>query len=90
MSSVIDDGGAAFPQPGVYHPDHGVMPVNAFYDAGGMSLRDAFAIAALQGWAAGRNNGDEFNVVSQSGPDFVATSCYAYADAMIKAREVKP
>lgn len=52
----------------------------------GMTLRDWFAGMALQGWAAGRNNGDSFNASSSSDPTYVAASCYAYADAMIKEK----
>lgn len=49
--------------------------------------RDNFAAAALQGWAAGRNNGDAFGERSSSSLEFVAESCFKYADAMLKESE---
>lgn len=50
----------------------------------GMTLRDRFAIGALQGWLADRNNHDE-----QSW-NTIANSCYVAADAMLKARKKVP
>lgn len=46
------------------------------------TLRDRFAMAALQGMLA--SNGADWDI----GPDklFTAQECYQYADAMIKAR----
>ena len=49
----------------------------------GLSKREYFAAAALQGWAAGRNNGAEFGDAGRSTPEFVAESCFRYADAML-------
>ena len=46
-----------------------------------ISLRDEFAKAALQGWAAGRNQNME-----HTDPASVAHSCYGYADAMLAER----
>ena len=48
------------------------------YIGGGMTLRDWFAGQALAGLA------------SSSHPDRAATLAYQCADAMLKAREVKP
>ncbi len=77
MSAPIDTGGPAFPDNSLEYPSD---------QRGGMSLRDYFAAHALSGWAAGRNNGDAFNSPDSSKADFVAASCYLYADAMIVAR----
>lgn len=64
---TINDGGPAFPTPaGVQHND-------------GMTLRDYFAAAALQGLMASRNFLDEYD-----GP-----YVYEIADAMLKSREAK-
>lgn len=54
-----------------------------------MRLRDYFAAQAMNGWAAGRNNGMDFFRVDGSGTDmnYVAESSYRLADAMMKARE---
>lgn len=68
MSQPINDGGPAFPTPaGVQHND-------------GMTLRDYFAAAALQGLLC--NGGG-------ASWDDDATHAYLCADAMIKARETK-
>lgn len=49
---------------------------------GGMSLRDYFAAAALQGFCAFRaNSGEDFD------PLECAEDSYMMADAMLKARE---
>ena len=47
-----------------------------------MSMRQAYKLAALQGWAAGRNVAME-----QSNPARIAEQCGAYADAMIREDE---
>ena len=71
MSKPINDG-PAFPTPvGVQHND-------------GMTLRDYFAAAALQGLLASIQPNQLW-----SGDD-VAITCYRTADAMLKAREAKP
>ena len=66
--STIDNGGPAFP-----------VGSGDMRDPVGMSLRDYFAAAAMQGICA-------------SGPmitdDVIALEAYSIADAMIKAREV--
>ena len=80
------DGGPAFPDGGQH--DY----------TGGMTLRDYFAAAALQGYMsiqdertyAGR--GDEFKELSVKEWQEAllltdAKLCYRYADAMLKARE---
>jgi hypothetical protein len=69
MSAPINDGGPAFPTPpGVQHND-------------GMTLRDYFAAAALQGMLSD---------ACIAGSDLqLAENAYSYADAMLKAREAK-
>jgi len=69
--SEIDDGGLAFP--------------SEYYAEQGMTLRDYFAAAALQGFLAGRN----INALDCSfyTCEKAAKSCYGYADAMIEARK---
>jgi hypothetical protein len=48
----------------------------------GMSLRDYFAAAALQGLMA--------RIVYEPACAGTAADCYAFADAMLAQREVKP
>lgn len=67
----INDGGPAFPMG--YHRDGNDA------DHFGMTLRDYFAAAALQGSIACVGSGGDWN-------DF-AKDAYKYADAMLKARE---
>lgn len=77
----LGDGGHAFPQPGVYDASRDqVNPVGAYYDAGGMTLRDYFAGQELS----------KVNAVSvcdiPSAYDRAAEHCYRMADAMLKVR----
>ena len=70
MSVPINDGGPAFPTPaGVQHND-------------GMTLRDYFAAAALQGMMAEYDPEDELE-------HHIAKWSYEAAAAMLKAREAK-
>ena len=71
MSNKINDGGPAFPVPS--------LAVDS-----GMTLRDYFAAAALQGILSNTEASKAWNESD------VARFCYFQADAMIKAREVKP
>ena len=84
MSAPINNGGSAFPLPASTMPNGGHQ-----WHEYGMTLRDWFAGQALQGYLAGRNNN-----LSENPSNFTAQKacrdCYAYADAMIAAREVKP
>jgi hypothetical protein len=50
----------------------------------GMTLRDYFAAKALQGWLAMYAND---TLERTPPPESAATIAYAYADAMLKARE---
>jgi len=76
MSNQINDGGPAFPSPPSQHS-------NGFYSTGnGMTLRDYFAAAALQGiLARGQSLSSKKDEVLEA---------FKYSDAMLKAREVKP
>lgn len=85
-----DDGGRAFPEPGVWDGNRDtVNPVGAYYDAGGMSLRDYFAAKALPA-IIGRLDGRGLLMEQQQG-DFSRYAWVAYklADAMI-AERAKP
>ena len=66
--SSINDGGPAFPIVGKFN---------------GMSIRDYFAAAALQGLLISSPDAD-------CGMKGYVMDAYQYADAMLKAREVKP
>ena len=70
----MTNGGSAFPIPEVgEHKSHSVAVSNP-----GMSLRDYFAAAALQGMLAGHASG--------SHDSEYALEAYQYADEMLKAR----
>ena len=70
-TKMINDGGPAYPMG--YHPEGNSA------DHFGMTIRDYFAAAALQG-----------NLIEPTASnDDVAKWAYSLADAMIKARECK-
>ena len=71
MTNQINDGGPAFPVPS--------LAVGS-----GMTLRDYFAAAALQGLMAVHTSGGCLV------DDLYAKYAYDLADAMLKRREVKP
>ena len=71
--SKIDDGGAAFP-----HQPYNCDSMNWSDGSQGMTLRDYFAAAALQGILA--------NPIDVS-PATVVKASYEYADAMLAARK---
>ena len=80
MSHKINDGGQAFPR--------AVQFDDAFINGHGMTLRDYFAAAALNGLLGN----SEFHVaadVESEIPNAIAKYAYEAADAMLKAREVK-
>ena len=74
MSEPINDGGPAFPCEEQIRCNGEVCDIRKFT---GMTLRDYFAAAALQGLMASRNFLDEYD----------GSSVYEIADAMLKARE---
>ena len=91
MSEPINDGGPAFPQAqcqrcGIDHQAHSELD-------SGMTLRDYFAAKAMT--AIGRTylttteHGESVDTLGK--PTFAeeARRCYAWADAMLKAREAK-
>lgn len=49
----------------------------------GMTMRQYYKAAALQGWAAGRNAGSTMVEGDLSEPMRVANACARYADAML-------
>ena len=70
--STVNDGGPAYPVPGM-HSDP---------DYHGMSLRDRFALSAMQALIGTRHadyQGDD-------GPEIVSEDAYTVADAMLRAR----
>ena len=77
MTNQINDGGPAFPN----------VPSDPQYSDWdrGMTLRDYFAAAALQGFLAASHTIGNCPV-----NDLYAMHAYNLADAMLKAREVKP
>jgi hypothetical protein len=79
MSSLINDGGPAFPSVGEGFG-------NPSYSAPGMTLRDWFAGQALAG-AVGFSPSNPFRKYDQ--PEDVAAACYRFADAVLAAREGK-
>lgn len=70
----MKDGGSAFPC------RKGANPVRAY---SGMSLRDYFAAAALQGMFSNPS----WDAQQVSDPKRAAFSAYNYADAMLRERE---
>ena len=76
MNNQINDGGPAFPvSPEIYNGT-GLC---------GMTLRDYFAAAALQGLIASRGSMSTRFLAEDD-----ASYVFEIADAMIRAREVKP
>ena len=90
----IDDGGLAFPS----HEAGPATDPRSQISGGGMSLRDYFAAKAMQSIllavstntdaAMALDEGAGTNRVSHT--DRMALEAYSVADAMIKARAVKP
>jgi len=71
--SKIDDGGTAFPTE---------------YNDSGMTLRDYFAAAALQGEVGGEDFGGEISLFrSAENAQLMARRAYRLADAMLAARK---
>ena len=77
MNETINDGREAFPRP------HSVFPSgNIEHGSAGMTLRDYFAAAAMQGLLA-------YAIHSNPNADVIAEWAYEQADAMLSARERK-
>lgn len=77
---IRKDGGPAFPQ----QEFQKIGDVAEGKSVGGMSLRDYFAAAALQGALAGRNAAIK-TAIENAGE--VSKQCFLLADAMLKERE---
>jgi hypothetical protein len=71
--SNTNTGGPAFPFPAYTYPNGEIN-----HGEGGMTLRDYFAAKALQGFIS---RGGTYHA------EFDADRAYAFADAMLKARE---
>jgi len=82
MSAPINDGGPAFPEVRVRDGDNYNAPTKIYYP--GMTLRDYFAAAALQGICSSRSHSDLKGHAMAS-----AKVSYDLADALLKAREAK-
>ena len=80
MNNQINDGGPAFPVSSEIYNGTGLC---------GMTLRDYFAAAALQGLLGNSEFHVETDVESEI-PNAIATYAYQAADSMLKAREAKP
>jgi hypothetical protein len=77
MNNQINDGGPAFPR-----DTHMDKEIGLYVQQTGMTLRDYFAAAALQGiLARGQSLSSKRDEVVEA---------FQYSDAMLKAREVKP
>lgn len=76
MSNQINDGGPAFAR-----DSHMDKQIGLYVQQQGMSLRDYFAAAIMQGLMA-----SQCEVTDDPYPIYA----YKIADAMLKAREVKP
>lgn len=87
-SDSINDGGPAFPHAitGTSEDEHGSaqLDVNSFR---GMSLRDYFAAAALQGMLTTDRPSDSKPWCSDALYEKCAYRAYGIADAMLKARQ---
>ena len=79
MSQPINDGGSAFPYKRQIRCNGEVID---YVMESGMTIRDYFAAAALQGMMAEYDPEDELE-------HHIAKWSYKAADAMIKAREAK-
>jgi hypothetical protein len=78
MSAPINDGGPAFPCEEQIRCNGEVCDIRKFT---GVTIRDYFAAAAMQGMLSDADSGG-------SGSEF-AKAAYSCADSMLKAREAK-
>jgi hypothetical protein len=87
--SKQDDGGYAFPHMAKFIEKRGDAIVASDITQGGMSLRDYFAAAALQGMLA-NHKWLEFLKTQEGGNDASGSAgayiAYVHADAMLKER----
>ena len=86
--STTNDGGPAFPQPFQFRHSDGqpMFPTEYYKESGGITIRDYFAAAALQGMMAAGDKWSWRDTDAEPAPSAVANEAYAIADAMIKER----
>lgn len=89
----INDGGPAFPVIETEPRDVGVpggdcTTIADTYSSGGMTLRDYFAAKAMQSFMHGAVLPPGFDAAERL--SFAGMRAYEMADAMLRAREVKP
>ena len=82
----------AFPLTAVHNPNGGIeLPGAYFANAEGMSLRDYFAAAALQGLLANMSKEDRVFLAAHSNKTdaalSVARTAFIFADALLTERE---
>ena len=82
MNNIIKDGGAAFPRP----YSQNIIEFTSHEAQEGMSLRDYFAVKAMQGWLASYGS-DQRHPVDVKTENILAIQSYKIADAMLEARE---
>ena len=94
MNAQPNDGRLAFPQPMAALPTTGEMycAFEKHPDFGGMTLRDYFAAAALQGMMASESTKimSMAELVGNTGvgtAELAAETAYIHADAMLAARD---
>lgn len=93
MNTPPDGGGYFHPTPQVLGSEGQWIPVTAYGDFGGITMRDWFAGQALVGILSKLPLIDQTGELGKPVPDKIklnndiADSCYGIADAMIKARE---
>jgi hypothetical protein len=94
VTSPIDDGGPAFPQPPFLNPNGQVCTPGMYYaEAVGMTLRDYFAAKVMQAIVAG--DGARMVAARDGRYDetnwgqIVAANAYEMADAMLTHRAKK-
>jgi hypothetical protein len=80
--STINDGGPAFPRPAAFSN----AERTACTEQDGMTLRDWFAGQALAGMISAVDPKSEGSQAIKP----IAEAAYDFADAMLRAREVKP
>lgn len=85
MSEQANNGGNAFPQPDTYHANGQIE-----YGSTGMTLRDYFAAKALPPLIMKLNYEGLLRKQCPEDYEMYAAVAYELADAMLKAREVKP
>lgn len=85
MSNHINDGGPAFAR-----DSHMDKEIGLYVQQQGMSLRDYFAAAALQGILSGADRSTVKYLENMQYPaGQMSSAAYNIADAMLKAREAK-